>query len=489
MQAASQQLFTASWLLALLALLLAALLAARRRTDQSAANSPQAASMASSDGRTAAIRQAPPQQLVAAKNNDAQLLEEILSQPGADANAANGIGQNALHVAALWGSTAALTVLLDHGADLAARNSFGITALHYAAQNARKEAVLLLLERGADPNLRAGNGMLPFEICKDDEIRALLGAPSNALHAAVAAGDAAAVTTLIAAGEDPAEVDRDGKTAVHLAVDAALASNDGTLLAAVLASPRANATKRALRTACKLGVAPLHAAAEALDAPLLATLLAAGAPPDLQTVKRGEHFSGAWVRRDGDGATTELDSADLCALHLVLDGRDGDDEESVLECIATLLAHNASIDVRDVLYRTPLHLALALAFEEGMTAPAAALLDAKADPNLGNKEWGMASSCLHEAARRGNATVVQLLLGAGAAVDAPGRDGWTPLALAARAGAVSVLAPLLAAGADPASPLPGGKSAAEVARLNKKVKAAEVLDAALARGIGGVRVA
>ena len=59
--------------------------------------------MASSDGRTAAIRQAPPQQLVAAKNNDAQLLEEILSQPGADANAANGIGQNALHVAALWG--------------------------------------------------------------------------------------------------------------------------------------------------------------------------------------------------------------------------------------------------------------------------------------------------------------------------------------------------------------------------------------------------
>ena len=344
MQAASQQLFTASWLLALLALLLALLLAARRRTDQSAANSPQAASMASSDGRTAAIRQAPPQQLVAAKNNDAQLLEEILSQPGADANAANGIGQNALHVAALWGSTAALTVLLDHGADLAARNSFGITALHYAAQNARKEAVLLLLERGADPNLRAGNGMLPFEICKDDEIRALLGAPSNALHAAVAAGDAAAVTTLIAAGEDPAEVDRDGKTAVHLAVDAALASNDGTLLAAVLASPRANATKRALRTACKLGVAPLHAAAEALNAPLLATLLAAGAPPDLQTVKRGEHFSGAWVRRDGDGATTELDSADLCALHLVLDGRDGDDEERVLECIATVLAHNASVD-------------------------------------------------------------------------------------------------------------------------------------------------
>ena len=157
----------------------------------------------------------------------------------------------------------------------------------------------------------------------------------------------------------------------------------------------------------------------------------------------------------------------------------------MLECIATVLAHNASVDVRDVLYRTPLHLALALAFEEGVTAPAA-LLDAKADPNLVFKEWGMASSCLHEAARRGNATVVQLLLGAGAAVDAPGRDGWTPLALAARAGAVSVLAPLLAAGADPAASLPGGKSAAEVARLNR-VKAAEVLDAALARGIEGWR--
>ena len=369
--------------------------------------------MASSDGRTAAIRQAPPQQLVAAKNNDAQLLEEILSQPGADANAANGIGQNALHVAALWGSTAALTVLLDHGADLAARNSFGITALHYAAQNARKEAVLLLLERGADPNLRAGNGLLPFEICKDDEIRALLGAPSNALHAAVAAGDAAAVTTLIAAGEDPAEVDRDGKTAVHLAVDAALASNDTTLLAAVLASPRANATSaRCAPPAAGRRAAPrrgrsLERAAARPPPP--------APPPDLQTVKRGEHL-GAWVRRDGDGATAGLDSADLCALHLVLDGRDGDDEASVLECIATVLAHNASVDVRDVLYRTPLHLALALAFEEGDGAGGGAPRR-QGRPESGNKEWGMASSCLHEAARRGNATAVKPL-GAGAAVDA-----------------------------------------------------------------------
>ena len=132
---------------------------------------------------------------------------------------------------------------------------------------------------------------------------------------------------MFAAGEDPADVDRDGKSAVHLAVDATLASNDSTLLAAVLASPRANATKRALRTACKLGVAPLHAAAEALNPPRHATHHAPRAPPDLQTVKRGEHFR-AWVRRDGDGATTELDSADLCALHLVLDGRDGDDEKA-----------------------------------------------------------------------------------------------------------------------------------------------------------------
>ena len=306
-----------------------------------------------------------------------------------------------LHVAALWGSTAAATVLLDHGADLAARNSFGITALHYAAQNARKEAVLLLLERGADPNLRAGNGLLPFEICKDDEVRALLGAPSNALHAAVAAGDAAAVTTLIAAGEDPAEVDRDGKTAVHLAVDAALASNDGTLLAASLASPRANATKRARAHRLQAGRRAAPRRGRSIERAAARHLLAAGAPPDLQTVKRGEHF-GAWVRRDGDGAPPSS-TRPTSARHLVLDGRDGDDEESVLECIATLLAHNASVDVRDVLYRTPLHLALALAFEEGVTAPAAALLDAMADPNLGNKEWGMASSCLHEAARRGNA--------------------------------------------------------------------------------------
>ena len=84
--------------------------------------------------------------------------------------------------------------------------------------------------------------------------------------------------------------------------------------------------------------------------------------------------------------------------------------------------------------------------------------------------------------------MVQLLLSAGAAATPPaataGRRSRSP-----PAPAPFRLAPLLAAGADPASPLPGGKSAAEVARLNKKVKAAEVLDAALARGIEGVRVA
>eukprot|EP00966_Prymnesium_polylepis_P105233 2436953-Prymnesium_polylepis.1 len=58
----------------------------------------------------------------------------------------------------------------------------------------------------------------------------------------------------------------------------------------------------------------------------------------------------------------------------------------------------------------------------------------------------------------------------GAAHSAPGKDGWTPLALAARSGNLSAIPPLLAAGADPDAPTPTGKSARELAVINKKPK-------------------
>ena len=51
-------------------------------------------------------------------------------------------------------------------------------------------------------------------------------------------------------------------------------------------------------------------------------------------------------------------------------------------------------------FRTPLHLALSIAFEDGETGVAVTLLKAKADPSLGNKEWGMENTAVHEVRAR-----------------------------------------------------------------------------------------
>jgi hypothetical protein len=61
---------------------------------------------------------------------------------------------------------------------------------------------------------------------------------------------------------------------------------------------------------------------------------------------------------------------------------------------------------------------------------------------------GHMNTPLHEAANRGNAALVQILLDAGAAVDARCLDGWTPLMRACNAGAFEVTKVLVDAGAD-----------------------------------------
>ena len=90
---------------------------------------------------------------------------------------------------------------------------------------------------------------------------------------------------------------------------------------------------------------------------------------------------------------------------------------------------------------------------------------------------GVANSCLHVAAARNDAAAVQLLLQHGAAHSAAGKGGFSPLAVAARAGALLAIPPLLEAGADPDAPTAAGKSARELAVINKRLQAIQLFDA------------
>jgi ankyrin repeat protein len=103
----------------------------------------------------------------------------------------------------------------------------------------------------------------------------------------------------------------------------------------------------------------------------------------------------------------------------------------VPDVVESLLDAGAPIDAREGdSLATPLHGAL----EARHLRVAAALLRRGADVALGNSTLGVESSALHDAAQRNDLEIVQLLVGARADVDQPGRAGMRPLHLVARTG-------------------------------------------------------
>ena len=72
--------------------------------------------------------------------------------------------------------------------------------------------------------------------------------------------------------------------------------------------------------------------------------------------------------------------------------------------------------------------------------------------------------------------MVKVLAEHGASVDAIGRDGWTPLCLAARQGSSDVAKALLDAHANVFAPSANGKTALDIATINRKHSKSAVLE-------------
>lgn len=122
--------------------------------------------------------------------------ELVRDQPGIVASRSPD-GFTALHLAAFFGHTETVRILIDAGADVSARTTNALVnqPIHAAAAGpSALECVRLLVEAGADVNERQSGGFTP-------------------LMSVARGGDVAVIDLLLAGGADPALEDDEGLSA------------------------------------------------------------------------------------------------------------------------------------------------------------------------------------------------------------------------------------------------------------------------------------
>jgi hypothetical protein len=117
---------------------------------------------------------------------------------GRGIDAGDALDRTALHMAAFYGRSKIIDLLVAHGADVNARDHTAMTPLHAAVISGGRDAVQALLERQADIQARNEEGQ-------------------TALHLAAATGQPRLTKFLIERGADPRQKDRDGRTPLYYA--------------------------------------------------------------------------------------------------------------------------------------------------------------------------------------------------------------------------------------------------------------------------------
>ncbi|EUB63876.1 Ankyrin-2 [Echinococcus granulosus] len=393
---------------------------------------------------------------------------ELLLKKGAIVDATTQAGLTPLHAAAFVGCSDAAAPLLQRGANVNQVTMRGETPLHFAVRGRHVDTIKLLLKHSASVNAKAKEKATPLHIAlrlMDSEIVKLLieaGADvqlesrgkHRPIHLAAKVGDIEIIRLLLEKGAQVNAGTKRGYTALHIATkygkidavrylvdeakaDANAAARNGLTplhvsiyyqypqVVEFLLSRGADVTAK-----CKNGFTPLHLAAKA-NTPEIATLLIkANAPIDC-------------VSQNG-----------YSPLHLAsMEGN-----FTVVRTLVDDYSAQVNCSANDGL--TPLHLAT----QVGRVDVAEFLLAHGASQNIQTRNGYMA---LHEAAYRGSAPLVRLLLahpGKEGAINSRTIMGCTPLHLAAQQGHSQIVDLLLNAGADLKSRTMQGWTAAQVAK-------------------------
>jgi ankyrin repeat protein len=398
-----------------------------------------------------------------------------------------------LHRAVRDGDRGALLAAIAGGAPLDAKDTEGGTALLVAVRLGRADLAKALLDAGAEMDPP------PRKLLTRRWTRLAAGCPSepsgpgSLLHEAAAHdGGAAVVRLLLARGLDPEGRDPDGSTPLMIAAAHAPfeAAPESPLTALLAAGASVDARDR-------VGYGPLDAA---YREHAVALLLAAGADPNGHASSESGYFgqplivrwsmgtgSVAIVRRLLDAGAALAAGALAYAAHfghedlvdlLLARGYPPDDTVEGVPAIAGASAFARLPIVEALIGAGAKELDAALVCAAGSSRLSAgpdirerlddrlavirALLAAGASPSP--PPGTAAETALHVAAGVGVEAIADLLLEAGAPVEARDGLGRTPLFVAAENGCATIAERLLRAGADPGTTDARGVSAYAVAK-------------------------
>jgi ankyrin repeat protein len=380
-----------------------------------------------------------PALLLAAAQGHKSMVELLLAK-GANPNVKDQTMTTALHEAAAKGFVTVIEVLLANKAELEGRNNFGETPLHRAVNAGQTAVVEMLLKHGADASARRDSGDTPLHLAaaRGDvrTINVLLKNNANVnvknrsgvppVGEAIASGHVEAVQMLLENGATTDFV-LSGGSPVHGAV-----GRNSTELVQLLLKHKEASDLPNVR-----GLTPLQSVVIDQRKPELIPLLVnAGANPNTPLPA-----SAKMTIRDRTGSRDQFlpHYPILIAAILRLD----------LPQVEAILANGADVNafVPDGGYQST---ALMFAVYSDALEIVEAVLRYK--PNLELRTKNESRTALHQAvarAERLRVDIVEVLIKAGANVDATDEKGWTPLHIAAWDGKAELISALLKAGANP----------------------------------------
>jgi uncharacterized protein len=372
-----------------------------------------------------------PLSLAASNGNGA--IAEMLLKAGADANGTVSRGQTVLMTASRSGDPETVRVLLEHGANVNAReDSLGEMALMWAAAENRATAVGLLIQHGAEVDARSKALTFPRDRFGLEGVLTILPRGNwTPLMYAAREGAVNAVRALAEAGADVNAVDPDGTTPLVRAIINAHYDAAAVLLERG-ADPNISDTSGmgALYAAVDMNSLgeiygrPARKVKDALNAiDLIRMLLARGARANAQlkaAALQRNHTPGEPLL--GEGTTPLMRAAkngDWTALQALLDhGADPSmtqKSHTTALMLAAGLGRGLGVFAKDVGTEADLREAVRLCLERGVDVNAV-------DDSL--------ETALHYAAQAGLDSIVKLLAGYGAVLDAKDKQGRTPVDVA-----------------------------------------------------------